>query len=406
MKHIQESFVTGYVTISVTGSQPELFFQNCTEQGILVWNIKKTADHVCVGNIKLHDIKTIKEIKRGTSYKIKFIHKKGLPFLFKKILLKKEVIYALFSSIVLVMLLSNILWKVTISGVSKEMEEKINDQLMDYGIYPGSWLFSIDPPGLIQQQLLNDLPELLWVGIDKKGTTFAIEGVEKVIVKEEEIKGPQNLVATKKGVIKSMYVSEGMPLVSINDYVEPGDIIVSGFIGQDESDSEDETEAEDNKQLVAADGVVTAQTWYEISVSIPLSTSVELLTGNQENQYALRLGKLQFPVWGFNKPTYPNTHRKLNENKLKFLKWNLPISVVKSTFSEKVYNRIDRTEEEAINIGISQAEQNLQLQLGLDAEILSKKILHQSLDNGKVNLNLFISVEENIIKAEPITQGD
>lgn len=402
MKHIQESYVTGFVTITVTGEQPELFFQNCIEHGILVWDVKKITDNVCEANIRLHEIKRIKKIRQGTSYKIKFTEKKGFPFLLKRIFRHKEIIYALCLSVLLIILLSNVLWKVTISGVSQEMEKKINDQLVSYGIHPGSWLFLTDSPGMIQQRLLNDLPELLWVGIDKKGTTFTIEGVEKVIVKQEEVEGPRNIIATKKGVIKSMFVSEGMPKVSINDYVEPGDILITGLIGQDESEEENDSQ----KQLVAADGEIIAQTWYEISVSIPLTTNTELLTGHQEEKFYIQLGSLKFPVWGFGKSSYDNVHEENSENKLRFFKWDLPISIIKSTLSEKVYNKIERTEEEAIKVGIDQAKQSLEIQLGSNAEILSEKVLHQTLDNGKVELNLFISVEEDITQAEPITQGD
>lgn len=404
MKHIQESYITGFVTVSVTGKQPELFFQQCIERGIFVWNIKKPAENICKGNIRLHDIQMIKKLRRGTSYKIKFTQKKGLPFLVKRILKYKEILYALILSICLIVFLSNILWKVSITGVSEEMEEKINEQLITYGIRPGSLLFSFDSPAIIQQQLLNDLPELLWVGIDQKGTTFLIEGVEKVIVEKEEIKGPQNLVATKKGVIKSMFVTEGMPNVSVNDYVEQGDILVTGIIGQDETNEEKSKDKQ--KKLVAADGIVRAQTWYEISVTIPLTLSREQLTGNQENKYLVRLGRLQLPIWGFKKPNFHQVHEENHENRLKFMKWDLPISIIKSTLSEKVYNNIERTEEEAIKVGIDQAKQDLTLQLGLDARILSEKVLHHSLDNGKVKLNLFFSVEEDITKSEPITQGD
>src|SRR5699024_2566414 len=116
----------------------------------------------------------------------------------------------------------------------------------------------------IQKMLVEDIPELLWVGVDQKGTTYFLEGVEKVIVEEEEAEGPRHLVATKKGVIKNMYVTEGIPQVSVNDYVEPGDILVSGIINGEEETGEDE-DGENNKELeyVAAEGEITATTWYE-----------------------------------------------------------------------------------------------------------------------------------------------
>ncbi|MDY0396720.1 sporulation protein YqfD [Virgibacillus halophilus] len=41
MKHVQATLLTGYVTIAVKGSMPELFFQRCVDHKIPVWNVKK-----------------------------------------------------------------------------------------------------------------------------------------------------------------------------------------------------------------------------------------------------------------------------------------------------------------------------------------------------------------------------
>src|SRR5699024_12853378 len=133
--------------------------------------------------------------------------------------------------------LSNIIWKVDIKGVPTDMEAEITKQLKKYGIHSGAWIISLDEPNVIQQKLMSDLPELLWIGIERKGTTYSLEGVEKIIVEEEKSPGPRNLVATKKGIITSMYVSKGVPKVRIHDYVEPGDLLVSGFM-QEEDDEE------------------------------------------------------------------------------------------------------------------------------------------------------------------------
>src|SRR5699024_3550650 len=253
-------------------------------------------------------------IKKETDYKISFINKKGYPFLFKRFIRKKELLIALFLCFFLIIALSNIVWKVQITGVPKDIEEKINKQLDSYGIRPGTLSFSLDSASSIQQKLMNDIPELLWVGVHKKGTTFFLEGVEKIIVEEEEVAGPQNLVATKKGVIKNIYVSKGLPKVKVNDYVKlgdilvsvditeyneeiagpqnlinknkgiikniyvskelhkvkvneyvkPGDILVSGDITENNEENEEEDKKEKKKsKLLAAEGDITAKTWYE-----------------------------------------------------------------------------------------------------------------------------------------------
>ncbi|MFD1038519.1 sporulation protein YqfD [Virgibacillus byunsanensis] len=412
MKYIQGSYITGYVTVLVKGKMPELFFQECAKREIIVWNIKKESPDSCKGNVKLGDIPALKKIKRKSTYKLTFIDKKGSPFIISKFLKRKEVIAGLAMAFLLTLFLSNIIWKVEITSVPTDIEEKIIKQLSSYGVHTGAWKFSLDPPSDIQQKLVHDIPELLWVGVHQKGTTYYLEGVEKLVVEEKKEEGPRNLVATKKGVINNIYVSKGIPRVNVNDYVEPGDILVSGEIGsvkendEEDKDKKDEKDKKENTRSIAAEGEITATTWYETNVTVPLETNYEQLTGNKKNKYYLKIGTVQVPIWGFKKPDYKEIHRETNVQSLNILKWQLPVKIVTSILSEKMYNKIDRSKEEAISHGIQQARKELQLRLGPDAKIQSEKVLHQSIESGKVKLTLYITVEENIAKAEPITQGD
>ncbi|WP_042223422.1 sporulation protein YqfD [Oceanobacillus manasiensis] len=407
MKQIQDSYLTGYVTILVTGEKPELFFQHCTSAGLTVWNVRKKAPNRCEGNIRLRDIKYIRKLNKKTNYKLKFIDRKGYPFLLRRFIRRKELLLGVLLSFFLILFLSNILWEVKITGVPKDIEEKISKQLQSDGIHPGAWIFSLKSPNEIQQKLVKDVPELLWVGVEQKGTTFSLEGVEKIIVEEEEPLGPRDLIATKKGIIKKMYVSNGLPKVQVNDYVKPGDKLVSGVINESSTDDNNEEEEEKGKkELVAADGEIIATTWYEVNVTAPLQTSHESLTGNNEKKFFLKAGKFQLPVWGFGTPEYKHIHREINESPIKFLKWELPVHFIETTLNEKTYTKVERSQKEAVNAGIEQAKKELALQLGPDAVIVSEKVLHETIENGKVILNLYINVEENIAKAQPLTQGD
>lgn len=405
MRYIQGTFLTGYVTILVQGQRPEKFFQACINRGISVWDMKKIDEHACEGNIRLQDVSLIKQIRREMKYKISFVRKKGYPFLFRRFTRKKEVVFAFLASILLIIFLSNIIWEVKVIGVSTDIEEKINKALSDYDIHPGKWAFTIEPPSIIQQKLVKDVPELLWVGVQKKGTIFVLEGVEKVIVDKEEDPAPRHLVATKHGVIEKMYVSKGLPQVNVNDYVIAGDVLVSGNMIESYNE-EDNGEENNMSEVVAAEGEIIARTWYEVNVTVPLEANYELLTGNRKKKYYVKLGKVELPVWGFGQPEYEQLDIERDEQSLYFFKWKMPIKIVESTLSEKVYNKIERTKDEAIHAGIVQAKQELQLQLGPEAEIISEKVLHETIGNGKVKLNLFITVAEDITRVEPITQGD
>jgi len=406
MKYIQGTFLTGYVTVVVEGEKPEVFFQVCMNQGITVWNVEKIDTFHCRGNIRLPDISFIQQIKDDMPYNVTVEQKKGLPFIFKQLLRRKEIIVALIASFVLILCLSNIIWDVKVTGVSTEIEEKINKALKRYDIRPGKWTFSVDPPSVIQQNLVNDIPELLWIGVQKKGTTYIFEGVEKVIVEEEKKSGPRHLVAAKNGVIENIYVSKGRPKVHVNDYVEEGDILVSGDLTETDDKDEEKDRDDQKKNIVAAEGKVMARTWYKMNVTIPFKASYELLTGRREKTYDAKLGNIQFPIWGFSKPNYKDMDIEQEEHSLYFFKWKLPFKIVESTFFEKQYNQVKRTKEEAIEDGIKQAKDELKLHLGPKTKFISEKILHQTIDNGKVKLNLFMVVAEDITRTQSISQGD
>lgn len=405
MKHLQSAFVSGHVRLTIRGENPEQFVQMCTREGIIFWNMISTGHNACEVNVKLKDIHKLRSLKRGQPYKISFLEKKGYPFLLARLLKRKAFLVAIILSFFLIVCLSNILWKITITGVSLEMEQKIQKQLQSYGITRGTFTFSMDASGIIQQNLTEDIPELLWVGVEKKGATFEIEGIEKTVVSQEEKKGPRDLVATKKGIIKDIYVSKGLPKVKVNDFVEPGKVLVSGNL-KDKSKEEDKDADETTDEWVAAEAEITAHTWYETTVEVPLFEKYELLTGKRENKHHLQIGTFKIPIWGFGSSNYKQSHKDIEHQPIYFFKWKLPISHTKSTISEKTYKQIERSVDEAVQTGIEQAKHDLKLELGVDAKIISDKILHQSTQSGKVNLNLHIVVEEDIVKEVPIDQGD
>nr|WP_234031401.1 sporulation protein YqfD [Lentibacillus cibarius] len=254
---------------------------------------------------------------------------------------------------------------------------------------------------------MNDIPELLWIGVHQKGTSYVLEGVEKTIVEEEEVGGPRNLVASKKGVIERMYVSKGLPKVQVNDYVEKGDVLVAGKLPLAEEETDDDEEENDKRhELTAAEGKVIAKTWYETEVTVPLKTSIGLLTGEKKTKYHLKINSFELPIWGFGDPDYKDVYSDRNVKDLYFFKWKLPINLVGTIVSEKKDKQEKRSKEEAVDIGIEQAKNELQLKLGPEAKIKSENILQQSTENGKVKLILYMVAEENIVKQEPIDRGD
>jgi similar to stage IV sporulation protein len=89
-----------------------------------------------------------------------------------------------------------------------------------------------------------------------------------------------------------------------------------------------------------------------------------------------------------------------------FLQWELPISYKVVTLRSKDDIVRSYTKEEAIKEGKKMARADLQKLLDEEDEIVGEKILHESIENGKVKLSIHYQVIEDIAIGQPIIQGD
>ena len=143
------------------------------------------------------------------------------------------------------------IWRIEIKGQSGN-RYKLTNQLKKLGVKKGSFQFLIDDPESLQQKLTAMNDDITWIGVEIKGTTYHFRVVEKE--KPEKVKKtpPQHLVAKKEAVIVDYFVEKGEPVISVHDFVKPGQLLVSGIIG-----------SKDKPNIISAKGAVYGKTWYD-----------------------------------------------------------------------------------------------------------------------------------------------
>ncbi|MBM7554727.1 sporulation protein YqfD [Thalassobacillus pellis] len=393
MKPLQARFLKGTIKLVILGPNPELFINNCARQGVIIWDVRKLKDDKLSACIYLSDLHKVKRIRKGSQYKVGLKRGQGLPYVLQAISNQKPLWLAFLLTAFLLFMISNIVWSIHIEGLPQELETKVEKQLKQYGVEPGAITFRLDDTAAIQQKLLDDIPELLWIGVQKKGTAYLFEGVEKTLVDKEEEKSPAHLVAAKKGMIISMYIEKGKPMVDIHDFVKKGEILASGQL--DERDT----------KLVRAQGNVFAETWYRLEVSVPMKETLHTTTGNNEQRYHLRIGSFEFPVWGWGKIEYSLVKKEEDSSQLSIFSKELPFYWKKSTYYEMNRLEKNRTKKDSIRIARHQAKMDLLKRLPEDSKIVQENILHEEVDSGKVKLILFVKVHENIAVTKNVNQG-
>src|SRR5699024_1622502 len=151
------------------------------------------------------------------------------------------------------------------------LEEKIKEQLNGMSVYPGAFRTARVPVEAMESNIMETLPELLYISVKKRGTIYTVEAVEKKQETLEPKPGPRHLIAAKNGIIQKMLIKDGQAVVAVNDFVKKGDLLVSGQIITEENIDEADGDDEDaHTVLVASEGDVYANTWYELQVSSKL----------------------------------------------------------------------------------------------------------------------------------------
>ncbi|HLS36232.1 MAG TPA: sporulation protein YqfD [Bacillota bacterium] len=402
MKEKSNQIFTHSVVFKYQGNNIVRFLNTCKQANIQLKYITFERENVIQAYVPYKDYEDLREIGTFLHGNIEKVATKGIFFIFKRIFIRKEVILSFFFSMIILCLLSNMIWSIQIKGLPKNVEQNIIEVLDHAGIKQGRFLFNIPATSEIQQYVMREVPELLWIGVEQQGTSLHLEGVEKLEVEKEIELEPRDLLANKEAIIKKMYVETGQPMVNVHDFVEENDILVSGKITKDDSENNDE-----HHELVAAKGEVIGEAWYEVAVSIPLEGTYKKLTGKQYSTHTISLSSFfNIPLTGLMKKEYKDFTTVVNRKPINFLFWEMPIYIQKTIFYEVETFSYKISKEKAIEKGNDIAIQALKRQIGPEIRINSKKLLQETEENGKVNLILYFNVEENIVKSRPINQGD
>jgi similar to stage IV sporulation protein len=87
-------------------------------------------------------------------------------------------------------------------------------------------------------------------------------------------------------------------------------------------------------------------------------------------------------------------------------KWQLPVGLLYEEYLEMEWVNQKLTLQEAIQLGKERAKEELVQFVGADGKIVEEKVLHQSVENGKVYLKVHFDAIENIAVPQPILQGE
>ena len=373
-----------YFWISIQDKNPKRILTTLIKQNINIEEIKYEKDRLIL-KVSYEDYKKIKNIR--TSYKIEIIKtvgKKRIKDLYQKY---KVSIFIFVISIFFIIFLSKQILFINIETDNRKLKEIIKEELNKNDITLFTFQKNYKNLKEISTKIKqNNLNIIEWIELEQKGAILNIKVIERVDKKEKEDNTPKDIVASKNGYIRRIYSRRGQLMKNIEDYVKKGEVIISGNIIRNEK----------VVGQVKAEGKVYAEVWYIVKVNknIEYIKTIEKEYGKESLQ--LIINKYKLNIISFPKKVSINKNKTIFKNKTFALVLN----------KEKKYNLEKKKykNNELQKLLETKAKNGLKKTLEKDEYIMSQKTLKKSTINGKMYIEVFFKVYEDIALEKDIQE--
>jgi len=388
------NYLLGFVNITVEGFFVERFINNCINNKIFLWSIKRKNSTLLTVNVNIYNFKKIHKIARKTKCKVKINSKKGLPIILHRYRKRKLLLLLSIPIALLIMISSTYIWNIEIIGIQNININELIHQLNEEGISIGNSKLSINSKRVIENIRLKR-NDIAWLSIDMKGTNVIVTVVEaeekpNIINKDEYC----NIVATQSGIVTKITADNGTAVVKVGDIVEKGDILIGGYMEGKYT----------GKRNVHAKGEVEARIWYTKKVTSGFTREIKEETGIKEEKYSININNFKINLYK-SIPNFENCDTIIESNKIKlFSNFYLPIEITKTTYIEKKSKKITYGTEELKQILIKELEKQF-LDDGINKLNVVNKVVNFSYkENKELELEMTYEVETNIGVEEKIKE--
>ena len=378
--------MNSYLYISVTGNINR-FLLKCNKNNINILRINYNSYKSAIILINEKDYKKVLKLK-GIC-KIRIVNTIGLKRYKNKIKEYRIFIICFILGISLLIMLSNIIFEIEITGDNKKLNELITKELINYDIDKYKFKKASKKIEKIKEKIKNKYKDNIeWLNIKESGVKYIISYVERKVDYSTDSLEIYSIAARKSGIVRDIYSYQGVTMVDIGNYVSKGDILISSDIMLND----------EIKKQVNAKGKVYAEVWYKVKVEYPLNYKEKKYTNNKRKILYIRIGNNYFELNKYK--NYDRNNIISYKNKITGLEIGLE-EIKKIELIDKKYSN-----KEALDLAIKEAKNKIKLKLDKDERIISEKTLNFYSNGSKIILDEFISVYEEIGEKKKIEMGD
>lgn len=398
------NYLTGYVTMTVSGGAVERFINLATKQGIYIWDVQTGKENEIVLNVRVKAVKKLRRIARKSGCRFKIKKREGLPFHLSYLNKRKAMVLGCIFFLAVLYIFNSFVWFIQVTGNRNTKAADILKAAAKAGLERGVLRRSVNT-GAVEKSIQDQLPLLSWIGIEIKGTKAAIEVVEKTQA-EELYNGPAHVVAKKSGLVDKILVFQGDPIVKEGDTVVEGQVLISGIIlpPEDPDKKAPQDPAVENPlpkpAYVNAKGHVRARCWYEGYGEASLTEKGMKYTGQVITRVCMKIRGREIILTG--PRNIPFASYKTGESLVKraphWRNYSIPVEFITVKYYEIKGYSLQRTRKQAGDLAGAQALARVSKELPAGAVILNKRLEEVIVNQPEniIRMRAFIETEEEI----------
>lgn len=383
-------FQSGYVIMEIVGKNKERFVNMCLTNGFQIWDLNPTQNGLVI-KIKNADFMKIRRLVRKCGVKVKILEKHGANVFFRKHRYRVMLLVTGVLVCIYFLIMPQYIWCVEIEGARNADTKKIEQILVDKGVFVGARKKNIADLGEIKSAVIFGEEEVNWAWLYIDGAKARLCVQERTPPPEIYDKTtPTTIIASNDGYVKIAEVKRGERRVVSGDTVSKGDTLVSGKVavfheGYPEKFS-----------YVNSDARIIADTVHTKTGKFSTNETLRIKTGKKKRKFSVQVFGREYNLFGRADEVFKDcdiSTRNYDATMPVFGYLGLGISVHNVSEVKEYQNEL--TEKEVLSRAKEVLEEHICKELGTEAEKIEERLTY-SKDGDNYTVTLRMNFRENI----------
>ena len=272
--------VSGFVQVRIVSADVAECLRQIDLEQITAYSVRMIDSVTLELTVSRQDLQKLQKLCERKGYTLNVVQKLGFYWILRSMLMRPIFVIGLLLLIILAVCLPGRILFVETEGNDTVPSRYILDRAEEYGLKFWTRRREIRSE-VIKNGLLEEIPQLQWVGVNTYGCRAVITVRERPPQPDEQSgSAVSHIAAARDGVIQSCTVTRGYGNCSVGQAVRKGDILISGY-----------TDCGICYTAERAEGEIHGQTQRSIRVVTPEMCHIQSPTDHAETKFSLIIGK-------------------------------------------------------------------------------------------------------------------